>query len=74
MKNIFQLKTFFIWFSGKCFSFYFRRKTLSESCEKFINIILFAYYIKFNPQIFDLYIYIYIYIYCFELFFFNFIP
>jgi len=59
MKNIFQLKNFFVWFSGKCFFFYFRRKTLSESCEKFINIILFAYYIKFNPQTFD-YIYIFL--------------
>ena len=38
---------------------YFRRKTLSGSCEKIKNIILFANYIKFGPQTFDCYIYIY---------------
>jgi len=43
--------------SRKVFSFYFGRKTLSESCEKFRNIILFADYIKFDPQTFDCYIY-----------------
>jgi len=42
----------------KVFSFYFGRKTLSGSCEKFRNIILFADYIKFDPQTFDCYIYI----------------
>jgi len=36
---------------------YFRRKTLSGSCEKIKNIILFANYIKFGPQTFDCYIY-----------------
>jgi hypothetical protein len=41
----------------KVFSFYFGRKTLSESCEKFKNVILFAAYIKFGPQTFDFYIY-----------------
>jgi hypothetical protein len=41
----------------KVFSFYFRRKTLSGSCEKFRNVILFADYIKFDPQTFDCYIY-----------------
>jgi hypothetical protein len=41
----------------KVFSFYFERKTLSESCEKFRNIILFADYIKFDLQTFDCYIY-----------------
>jgi hypothetical protein len=40
--------------------FYFGRKTLSRSCEKFKNIILFTNYIKFGPQTFDCYIYIYI--------------
>jgi len=39
------------------FFFYFGRKTLSGSCEKFRNIILFADYIKFCPQTFDCYIY-----------------
>jgi len=35
----------------------FGQKTLSGSCEKFRNIILFADYIKFGPQTFDCYIY-----------------
>jgi len=54
--------------SRKVFSFYFGRKTLSESCEKFRNVILFADYIKYGPQTFDCYIF------CFEYLFFNFIP
>jgi hypothetical protein len=41
----------------KVFYFYFGRKTLSRSCEKFRNVILFADYIKFGPQTFDCYIY-----------------
>jgi hypothetical protein len=47
--------------SGKYFS-YFGRKTLSKSCEKFRNIMLFTDYIKFG-QSFDCYIF------CFEFFF-----
>jgi hypothetical protein len=47
----------------KVFSFYFGRKTLSGSCEKFRNIILFADYIKFGPQTFDCYIYFVLNIY-----------
>ena len=43
--------------SRKVFFFYFGRKTLSRSCEKFKNVILFADYIKFDPQTFDCYIY-----------------
>jgi len=43
--------------SRKVFSFYFERKTLSGSCEKFSNVILFVDYIKFGPQTFDCYIY-----------------
>jgi len=43
--------------SRKVFSFYFGRKTLSGSCEKFRNVILFADYIKFDPQTFNCYIY-----------------
>jgi hypothetical protein len=35
----------------------FWRKTLSGSCEKFRNVILFADYIKFGSQTFDCYIY-----------------
>jgi len=38
-------------------SFYFGRKTLSGSCEKFKNVILFADYIKFGLQTFDCYLY-----------------
>ena len=41
----------------KVFSFYFERKTFSESYKKFRNVILFADYIKFSSQIFDCYIY-----------------
>jgi hypothetical protein len=52
----------------KEFFFYFGQKTLSWSCEKFRNVILFADYIKFDPQTFDCYIYIF----CFEYLFFNF--
>jgi uncharacterized protein YpbB len=47
----------------KVFSFYFGRKTLSGSCEKFRNVILFANYIKFGPQTFDYYIYFVLNIY-----------
>jgi len=43
--------------SRKVFSFYFGRKTLSGSCEKFRNAIIFADYIKFDPQTFNCYIY-----------------
>jgi len=53
----------------KVFSFYFGRKTLFGSCEKFRNVILFADYIKFDPQTFDCYIYI-----LFWIFFFQFHP
>jgi hypothetical protein len=60
----------------KVFSFYFRRKTLSGSCEKFRNVILFVDYIKFDPQTFNCYIYIYIlfwiFVFQFHLLEFNF--
>jgi len=49
----FQVKGKFGLVSKKVFSFYFGRKTLSGSCEKFRNIILFVDYIKFGPQTFD---------------------
>jgi hypothetical protein len=52
----------------KVFSFYFGRKTLSRSCEKIINVILFVDYIKFGPQTFDCYIIL------FWIFFFQFYP
>jgi hypothetical protein len=54
----FPVKGKFDLVSRKVFSFYFGRKTLSGSCEKFRNAILFANYIKFGPQTFDCYIYI----------------
>jgi len=57
MKNIFQSKENLTWFSEKCFPAKFRRKTLSGSCEKFRNIILFVDYIKFGPQTFYCYIF-----------------
>jgi hypothetical protein len=47
----------------KVFSFYFGRKTLSISYEKFRNIILFTDYNKFGPKTFDCYKF------CFESFF-----
>jgi hypothetical protein len=57
------IKFFFSLLSKKIFSFYFRLKTSFRSCEKFRNIMLFAYYIKFDPQTFNYYIF------CFEFFF-----
>ena len=53
----FSVKEKFGLVSRKVFSFYFGRKTLSGSCEKFKNVILFVDYIKFGPQTFDCYIY-----------------
>jgi hypothetical protein len=53
----FPVKRKFGLVSRKVFSFYFGRKTLSGSYEKFRNVILFADYIKFGPQTFDCYIY-----------------
>jgi hypothetical protein len=53
----FPVKGKFRLVSRKVFSFYFGRKILSGSCEKFRNVILFADYIKFGPQTFDCYIY-----------------
>ena len=59
----FSVKEKFSFVSRKVFSFYFLRKTLSGSCEKFRNAILFADYIKFDPQTFDCYIYFVLNIY-----------
>jgi hypothetical protein len=59
----FPVKGNLVWFSGKCFPEKCGRKTLSGSCEKFRNVILFADYIKFSPQIFDCYIYFVLNIY-----------
>jgi hypothetical protein len=56
-EKYFPVKGKFGLVSKKVFFFYFGRKTLFESCEKFINVILFADYIKFGPQTFDCYIY-----------------
>jgi len=62
-KKHFPIKEKFSLISKKVFSFYFGRKTLSGSCEKFRNVILFADYIKFDPQTFDCYIYFVLNIY-----------
>jgi len=62
-KNIFQSKENLTWFPGKCFPEKFKQKTLSGSCEKIRNVILFADYIKFGPQTFDCYIYFVLNIY-----------
>jgi len=64
----FPVKGKFGLISRKVFSFYFGRKTICRSCEKFKNIILFADYIKFGPQTFDCYIF------CLNLFFFQIHP
>jgi hypothetical protein len=58
----FPVKGKFGLISRKVFSVYFGRKTLSGSCEKFKNIILFADYIQFGYILIAIYIYIYIYI------------
>jgi hypothetical protein len=47
-----------IWLDFQESVFHFGRKTLSGSCEKFRNVILFVDYIKCGPQTFDCYIYI----------------
>jgi len=52
-EKYFPVKEIFDLIFKKVFSFYFGRKTLFKSCEKFRNIILFADYIKFGPQTFD---------------------
>jgi hypothetical protein len=57
-KQHFPVKKNLTWFPEKYFPEKFKRKTFSGNCEKFKNIILFADYIKFDPQIFDCYIYI----------------
>jgi len=64
-KKHFPIKEKFGLVFKKVFSFYFGRKILYRSCEKFRNILLFVYYIKFDPQSFDCYII------CFESFFFS---
>jgi len=56
-KKYFLVKEKFGLVFKKVLSFYFGWKTLSRSCEKFRNIILFADYIKFGHQTFDCYIY-----------------
>jgi len=62
-ENTFQSKENLAWFLGKCFPEKFGQKTISRSCEKFRNVILFADYIKFGPQTFDCYIYFVLNIY-----------
>jgi hypothetical protein len=55
-KTLSKQRKIWLGFQESDFSEKFRRKTLSGSCEKFRNVILFVDYIKF------IYIYIYIYI------------
>jgi len=62
----FSVKGKFRLVSEKCFPEKFGRKTLSGSCEKFRNVILFADYIKFDPQTFDYNIYILFWIFIFQ--------
>ena len=62
----FPVKEKFDLVSRKVFFFYFGRKTLSGSCEKFRNVILFADYIKFGPQTFDCYIHFLFWIFVFQ--------
>jgi len=52
-EKYFSVKEKFGLISRKIFSFYFERKTFFRSCGKFRNIILFADYIKFDPQTFN---------------------
>ena len=63
MENIFRSTENLAWFLKKCFLVKFGRKTLSGSCEKFRNVILFVDYIKFGSQTFDCYIYFVLNIY-----------
>jgi hypothetical protein len=69
-RKYFSGKKNLAWFSEKCFSERFRRKTLSGNYEKFRNVILFVNYIKFNPQTFNCYIYfvLNIYLFCIAIF------
>ena len=64
----FPVKEKFGLVSKKIFSFYFGQKHFPEVMKNFENVILFADYIKFDPQTFDCYIYFVLNI------FFNFIP
>jgi hypothetical protein len=64
-KKHFLVKEKFGLISKKLFPVYFGWKTLSRTCEKIRNIILFTDYDKFHPQTFDCYIF------CFESFFFS---
>jgi hypothetical protein len=59
----FSVKKNLIWFPGKYFPVKYKRKTISGSCKKFRNVILFADYIKFDPQTFNCYIYFVLNIY-----------
>jgi hypothetical protein len=63
LRRVCQIRTCLTWFLEKCFSKKFGRETVSGSCERFRNIILFADYIKFGPQTFDYYIYFVLNIY-----------
>jgi hypothetical protein len=62
-KKYFLIKVKFDLVFKKVFFFYFERKIISISYEKFKNIILFTDCNKFDPQTFNCYKF------CFEFFF-----
>jgi hypothetical protein len=55
-RKYFSIKWKFGLVFRKVFFFYFGRKTLSGSCEKIRNIILFAHYIEFGPHFYNYYL------------------
>jgi len=65
----FPVKEKFGLISRKVFFFYFGRKTLPGSCEKFKNVILFCWLYQIWSSNFWL-----LYIFCCEYFFFQFLP
>jgi len=67
-KKYFSIKEKFDVISRKVFFFYFGRKTLSGSCEKIINIILFADYIEFGLHFYNCYL-IFSYYFLIEIFY-----
>jgi hypothetical protein len=56
MKNIFWSRKILFRFHESIF-FNFRRNIFFKSYKKFKNIMLFSYYIKFDPQFFFIVIY-----------------
>ena len=67
-ENTFKSKKYLAWFLKRYFPFILVKKHFPEvrRCEKFRNVILFADYIKFDPQTFDCYIYFLFWIFVFQ--------